>query len=99
MEKFKKKIWHLLPAKLKPRFIFLISLSLVGTILEMVGISMLIPIMSSLTGQLDLIQDFLNKFNIDINISILTIENLLLFFFSVIFLKNINLNFYNLLSK
>tara|TARA_B100000029_G_scaffold508807_1_gene596547 strand:+ start:1394 stop:3124 length:1731 start_codon:yes stop_codon:yes gene_type:complete len=82
-----KKIWHLLPTQLKPRFIFLILLSLVGTVLEMVGISMLIPIMSSLTGQLDLIQDFSNKFNLDIDISVLTIENLLLFFFIVIFLK------------
>mgnify|MGYP001210195229 CR=1 FL=1 len=82
-----KKIWHLLPTQLKPRFIFLILLSLVGTVLEMVGISMLIPIMSSLTGQLDLIQNFSNKFNLDIDISALTIENLLLFFFVVIFLK------------
>jgi len=80
-----KKIWHLLPTQLKPRFIFLILLSLVGTVLEMVGISMLIPIMSSLTGQLDLIQNFSNKFNLDIDISALTIENLLLFFLLLFF--------------
>ena len=39
---------------------------------------MLIPIMSSLTGQLDLIQNFSNKFNLDIDISSSALKNKLL---------------------
>ena len=38
-----KKIWQLL-TKLKPRFVILIIFSLTGTIFEMIGISMFIPI-------------------------------------------------------
>ena len=82
-----KKIWYLLPSKLKPRFIFLILLSLFGTILEMIGISMFIPILSSLTGQMELVQEFSSKINLNINISHLTIVNLLSFFFVIISLK------------
>ncbi len=82
-----KKIWQLLPTKLKPRFVILIIFSLIGTIFEMIGISMFIPIMSSLTGQEDLIKNFSDKLNLNINIELLTIENLLILFFIIIFIK------------
>ena len=82
-----KKIWQLLPTKLKPKFVILIIVSLTGTIFEMIGISMFIPIMSSLTGQEDLIKNFSDKLNLNINMELITIENLLIVFFLIIFVK------------
>ena len=43
--------------------------------------------MSSLTGQEDLIKNFSDKLNLNINIELLTIENLLILFFIIIFIK------------
>ena len=43
---------------------------------------MFIPIMGSLTGQEDLIKNFSDKLNLNINIELLTIENLLILFFN-----------------
>tara|TARA_A100000164_G_scaffold377761_1_gene417706 strand:- start:1191 stop:2921 length:1731 start_codon:yes stop_codon:yes gene_type:complete len=82
-----KKLWSILPERLKPRFVILIFLSLVGTVLEMIGITLIIPMMSTLTGENDLISAFSNKFGYEISENFLSIESLLKIFFVIIFLK------------
>ena len=59
-----KKIIYLLTPKLKKKFIILVFLVLVGTILEMLSISFLFPILNILTDTTDSTINFLNKNNL-----------------------------------
>ena len=88
-----KKILFLLNSKLKIKFLTLIILVLLGTILEMLSISLLIPIVNVLTGTIDNTIDFLNNNNLSYLIPYLDLKKILLVFVGIYVLK-ISFRFY-----
>ena len=88
-----KKILLLLNSKLKIKFLTLIILVLLGTILEMLSISLLIPILNVLTGTIDNTIHFLNNNNLSYLIPYLDLKKILLIFVGIYVLK-ISFRFY-----
>ena len=82
-----KKIFLLLSPKLKLRFIFLIFLVICNTFLEMISVSLLIPILNILTGTLDTTVVFLEKNKLSFLIQFLEIEKILIIFVSIYVFK------------
>ena len=82
-----KKILLLLNTKLKIRFITLIILVLMGTILEMLSISLLIPILNILTGTTESAIYFLNTNNLSFLIPYLNFKKIILIFLGIYVLK------------
>ena len=82
-----KKIFLLLSPKLKLRFIFLIFLVICNTLLEMVSVSLLIPILNILTGTLDSTVIFLEENKLSFLIPFLKIEKILLIFVGIYVFK------------
>ena len=82
-----RKVLLLLDAKLKIRFIILIFLVLFGTIIEMLSISLLVPILNILTGTIDSAINFLNANNLSFLIPYLEFKKILLIFLGIYVLK------------
>ena len=82
-----KKAVLLLSPKLKIKFVILIILVLLSTILEMLSISLLIPILNILTGTLENTVEFLNKNNLSFLIPYLDFKKILLIFLGIYVLK------------
>lgn len=78
-----KKIIYLLTPKLKKKFIILVFLVLVGTILEMLSISFLFPILNILTDTTDSTINFLNKNNLSFLVPYLDFNKILLLFLGI----------------
>ena len=60
-----KKLYSLFTKSRKKNFIFLIILSLIGTIIEIFSIGLLIPLVSSFSGDINIINNLFSKFNIN----------------------------------
>ena len=82
-----KKILFLLNPRLKIRFIILIILVIWGTILEMLSISLLIPILNILTGTLQDSINFLIENNLNFLIPFLDFKKILIIFLVIYVLK------------
>lgn len=77
----------LLGPKLKIKFIALIILSILGTIVEMLSISLLIPILNILAGRSENILNFLSNNDLNFLIPYLNLKIILLIFLSVYTIK------------
>ena len=77
----------LLGPKLKIKFVALIILSLFGTVIEMLSVSLLIPILNILTGTPEDIVSFLSKNDLTFLIPYLNLKIILLIFLSVYAIK------------
>jgi ABC-type multidrug transport system fused ATPase/permease subunit len=77
----------LLGPKLKIKFVALIILSLFGTVIEMLSVSLLIPILNILTGTPEDIVNFLSKNDLTFLIPYLNLKIILLIFLSVYAIK------------
>ena len=82
-----KKILLLFNPKLKLRFFFLLLLVICNTLLEMVSVSLLIPLVNLLTGTLDSTIDFLEEKKLSFLIQFLEIKKILLIFGGVYVFK------------
>tara|TARA_B110000027_G_scaffold93468_1_gene98731 strand:+ start:11942 stop:13672 length:1731 start_codon:yes stop_codon:yes gene_type:complete len=82
-----KKILLLFNPKLKLRFFFLLLLVICNTLLEMVSVSLLIPLVNLLTGTLDSTITFLEEKNLSFLIQFLEIKKILLIFGGVYVFK------------
>ena len=81
------QLFKLIPTKYKFKFILLIVLSLIGIFFEMIGISLVIPIIASLNGDTKFIDTFASKFNLNIDTSFYTSEKLFLILIFVFLIK------------
>lgn len=81
------QLFNLIPTKYKFKFILLIVLSLIGIFFEMIGISLVIPIIASLNGDTKFIDTFASKFNLNIDTSFYTSEKLFLILIFVFIIK------------
>ena len=77
----------LLGPKLKIKFVALIILSLFGTVIEMLSVSLLIPILNILTGTPEDIVNFLSNNDLTFLIPYLNLKIILLIFLSVYAIK------------
>jgi ABC-type multidrug transport system fused ATPase/permease subunit len=77
----------LLGPKLKIKFVALIILSLFGTVIEMLSVSLLIPILNILTGTPEDIVNFLSKYDLTFLIPYINFKIILLIFLSVYAIK------------
>ena len=83
-----KKLYSLFTNSRKKNFIFLIFLSLMGTIIEIFSIGLLIPLVSSFSGDVSVINNLFSKFNISDDVwRFLNFENTILILLVVYFVK------------
>ena len=83
-----KKLYSLFTKSRKKNFIFLIFLSLMGTIIEIFSIGLLIPLVSSFSGDVSVINNLFSKFNINDDVwRFLNFENTILILLVVYFVK------------
>ena len=97
MLKYRKEIFYLLNKKEKNGFIFLIFLMIINSLIEVLGITAIIPIISiTLKNDLSLFQNFFfYKYIQELNLN----KNFIIYSFSLVvfifLLKNFFLIFYN----
>lgn len=83
-----KKLYSLFTNSRKKNFIFLIFLSLMGTIIEIFSIGLLIPLVSSFSGDVSVINNLFSKFNINDDVwRFLNFENTILILLVVYVVK------------
>ena len=83
-----KKLYSLFTKSRKKNFIFLIFLSLMGTIIEIFSIGLLIPLVSSFSGDVSVIDNLFSKFNISDDVwRFLNFENTILILLVVYVVK------------
>ena len=83
-----KKLYSLFTKSRKKNFIFLIILSLIGTIIEIFSIGLLIPLVSSFSGDINIINNLFSKFNINDDVwKFLNFENTILILLVVYVVK------------
>ena len=82
-----KNIWSFFNKKLKIQFIFLLTLILVSIFVEMISISMLIPVLNFLTGNDNFLSKFINDENFSFLIPYLNINSMLFFLLFIFFFK------------
>ena len=83
-----KKLYSLFTNSRKKNFIFLIFLSLMGTIIEIFSIGLLIPLVSSFSGDVSVIDNLFSKFNISDDVwRFLNFENTILILLVVYVVK------------
>ena len=83
-----KKLYSLFTKSRKKNFIFLIFLSLMGTIIEIFSIGLLIPLVSSFSGDVSVINNLFSKFNISDDVwRFLNFENTILILLVVYVVK------------
>ena len=83
-----KKLYSLFTNSRKKNFIFLIFLSLMGTIIEIFSIGLLIPLVSSFSGDVSVINNLFSKFNISDDVwRFLNFENTILILLVVYVVK------------
>ena len=83
-----KKLYSLFTKSRKKNFILLITLSLMGTIIEIFSIGLLIPLVSSFSGDVSIINNLFSKFNINNEVwKFLNFENTILILLAVYVIK------------
>ena len=88
-----KILWALLDTNFKKRFFLLLIFILIATFLEMLSISLLIPIISLFFDGGFFVKQFITKFNINFFKDFLDINYILIFFVIFFFFKTIYLIF------
>ena len=89
-----KQLLFVLPKKFRFKFIILIFFSLISLFCEMVGISLIIPIFSSLSGDSNILENLLDKLNLKIDTDLISGIKIL-YIFGAVFLTKILIVVFN----
>ena len=88
------RIFSLFDNKFKIIYLILILLSIIASVFEFFSISLLIPLVSSFTGENDLLNNYLNKLGLENKFNdLIGIETIILIFMTVYLLKFVFLIF------
>ena len=88
------RIFSLFDNKFKIKYLILILLSIIASVFEFFSISLLIPLVSSFTGENDLLNNYLNKLGLENKFNdLIGIETIILIFMTVYLLKFVFLIF------
>ena len=93
------KIWNLFNKKLKIYFFILLILMLIGTFLEMISISILVPLIGIVVSENNKISEIIINYNLNYLSSFLEPNKVIYVFFYHLFVQNFFFCFFNSFSK